>query len=301
MLFRFHAYRFGFVAREPVYFPPGKAGNVIRGALGLQFRAVACEPACPGAQACPACPYARLFEPHLGQGPSGLADPPRPFVLRAHHLDGLRVAAGEPFSLGIHVFDLREPAAAYFALAFTRLLESGLGPGRGAVELASVEAAGVPLFQAGRFLDTPHPEPRVIDLGAAEPAVRRVAIEFQTPTELKDRGELVREPSFAVLFARLRDRVANLRALYGDGELPVDYRALAERAAAVRLVEAELHSESVERRSARTGQVHPLGGFAGRAVYEGELGEFLPWLRAGEWTGVGRQTVWGKGALKVLV
>ena len=34
--------------------------------------------------------------------------------------------------------------------------------------------------------------------------------------------------------------------------------------------------------------------------YEGELGEFVPFLRAAEWTGVGRQTSWGKGAITVI-
>jgi hypothetical protein len=37
----------------------------------------------------------------------------------------------------------------------------------------------------------------------------------------------------------------------------------------------------------------------GEADYEGELGEFLPILRAAEYTGVGRQTVWGKGSIGV--
>jgi CRISPR/Cas system endoribonuclease Cas6 (RAMP superfamily) len=43
-----------------------------------------------------------------------------------------------------------------------------------------------------------------------------------------------------------------------------------------------------------------LGGFTGEIEYQGELGEFLPWLRAGQWVGVGRQTVWGKGEIRVL-
>jgi len=45
--------------------------------------------------------------------------------------------------------------------------------------------------------------------------------------------------------------------------------------------------------------VHSLGGFTGEAEYEGDLAEFLPWLRAARWVGVGRQTVWGKGELRV--
>jgi len=54
-----------------------------------------------------------------------------------------------------------------------------------------------------------------------------------------------------------------------------------------------------ERRSSRTGQVHGIGGFVGVAEYEGELGEFVPYLEAARWTGVGRQCVWGKGELHV--
>ena len=49
----------------------------------------------------------------------------------------------------------------------------------------------------------------------------------------------------------------------------------------------------------QTGQVHPIGGFVGEAEYEGELGEFVPYLKAGKWVGVGRQTVWGKGEISV--
>jgi hypothetical protein len=53
------------------------------------------------------------------------------------------------------------------------------------------------------------------------------------------------------------------------------------------------------RRSSRTGQTHSLGGFVGTAEYEGDLAEFLPYLEAGRWVGVGRQAVWGKGEIAV--
>jgi len=33
------------------------------------------------------------------------------------------------------------------------------------------------------------------------------------------------------------------------------------------------------------------------AEYEGQLGEFIPYLEAAQWTGVGRQCVWGKGEI----
>jgi len=42
-----------------------------------------------------------------------------------------------------------------------------------------------------------------------------------------------------------------------------------------------------------------LGGFVGEVEYQGELGEFVVYLRLGKWVGVGRQTVWGKGEMEV--
>jgi hypothetical protein len=127
-----------------------------------------------------------------------------------------------------------------------------------------------------------------------------VKLRFHTPTELKADGTISDRPEFPVLFARLRDRISTLRTLYGEGPMPIDFRAMHERSAEIRLGHCNLRWERVERRSGRTGQVHPLGGFTGIAEYEGPLTEFVPWLNAARWIGVGRQTVWGKGDVRVL-
>jgi hypothetical protein len=124
-------------------------------------------------------------------------------------------------------------------------------------------------------------------------------VHFLTPTELKHHDSLVDRPDFSVLFARARDRVSTLAALYGDGALEIDFRSIGERSALVRMVDCRIRHVETERRSSRTGQVHPIGGFIGSASYEGDLGEFIPFLRAAEWVGVGRQTVWGKGQIAV--
>jgi len=130
--------------------------------------------------------------------------------------------------------------------------------------------------------------------------VERVKVRFVTPTELKSGQRVVERPEFGVLAGRIRDRVSKLRELYDEGPVEMDFKGFGERAARVRLVKWEGGKVEVSRRSSRTGQVHPLGGFIGEAEYEGELGEFVPWLRAAKWTGVGRQTVWGKGEVELL-
>jgi len=127
--FEFYRFRFHFRAIDPVYFPPGKSGNVIRGALGMVLRGTASPAA-----------YARLFEPGsgLGKAPSGLGDWPRPFVLRAGSLDGRAIPTGEPFCFDVHVFDLRAPVLQYFREAFAAFGEQGIGPGHGRVSLERV-------------------------------------------------------------------------------------------------------------------------------------------------------------------
>lgn len=309
--FSLYAFRFHFHSAGRLFFPPGKSGNIVRGAFGTIFRKLACVPECTSARTCAirdTCPYARIFEPSVqGAGPSGLADPPRPFVFRAAHLDGRRLQPGESFHFDVHIFDMRDPALAYFVLAFAQLAHEGLGPGRGRAELVRVDQLGahrqprVEVYDGRTFLVREALPPLELDLAPREEAVERVRVRFLTPTELKKAGEVALRPEFGVLFARIRDRLSALRALYGPGPLAIDFKGLGERAARVRLARSALRWTETTRRSGKTGQHHPFGGFTGQVEYAGELAEFLPFLEAAEWTGVGRQTVWGKGEMSVEV
>jgi hypothetical protein len=295
LLFRLHPLRFSFVARERISFPPGKSSNILRGAFGTIFRRIACVPQCTGARDCEwraSCPYARMFEPRaLGSGPSGLADWPRPFVFRATHLDGRTIQPGESFHFDLNLFDVRNDAMAYLVLAFSQLAREGLGPGRSRVELTSVA-------QLDKKYDSTV-APLELNLASSEP-ITCMRVRFLTPTELKSGRQLAARPEFSILAARIRDRISTLRELYGEGPLAIDFRAFGERAALVRMTRCEVRHIDMERRSSRTGQVHPIGGFLGEAEYQGELAEFVPYLRAARWTGVGRQTVWGKGEIRCV-
>jgi hypothetical protein len=303
LLFRFYPLRFHFTAQEPLFFPEGKAANILRGALGILFRRTACDPLCTSAADCPlrhACAYARVFEPATsGAGPSGLADWPRPFVFRARSLDGRHVRAGEAFCFDVHVFLAEREVLDRFVQTFSLLAWEGLGPGRGKAELRRVTNGTQVLYdvEAGSTREEVAP----VSLDLAPPAIpaTRVTVEFLTPTELKYEGGLAARPEFPVLFGRLRDRIAMLSRLYGAVPLPIDYEGTSERALRVRMTRCTLRHRELARRSSKTGQSHSIGGFTGVAEYEGDLTEFLPYLEAGRWTGVGRQCVWGKGEIAV--
>jgi len=279
--FDLFALRFRFTACEAIHFPAGKSGNILRGSFGRIFKKLACSPECNDARQCSnrgACAYARLFEPASlsNDGPSGLHDWPRPFVFRASHLDGVTIPKGGDFEFGLNLFEMREPAIEHFARAFSELAREGLGPGRRQAVLESIE---------GR-------EALRLSLEANQDA-GRVRVTFVTPTELKGSER----PEFGVLFARIRDRVSTLRALYGAGPLDLDFKDMGARAGRVQMTRCEIRHVDVERLSGRTGQRHSLGGFVGVAEYEGDLGEFIPYLEIAGWAGVGRQTVWGKGEI----
>jgi hypothetical protein len=310
LTFEFYRFRFYFRSAGTLFFPAYKSGNIVRGAFGGIFRKLVCIPSCHDAKTCDIranCPYARVFEPQAarGEGPSGLVDWPRPFVFRAAHLDGRTVLQEDAFHFDVHIFDVRDPALPYFVLAFAQLAREGLGPGRGRAELTRVdqldlnEARVAQVFDGEQFLMPEQAAPNIVDLSEATEHVGRVWVRFATPTELKAGHQVADRPEFGILFGRLRDRISTLRALYGAGPLEIDFRAMGERAVTVRMTRCELQRTEVERLSSRTGQWHPLGGFVGEAEYEGELGEFLPYLRLGKWVGVGRQTVWGKGEMEV--
>ncbi len=256
-----------FAALEPLLFPIGRSANILRGALGSALRAISADA------------YARYFDPSgSGSGPSGFAKPPRPFVLRVSHLDGRRIAEGEVFEFRMNLFDGKPEAIECFRRAVTLMFNLGLGTGRGRARLDAFDA----------------PTPLHLSLSAGAAGLNAVRVRFLTPTVLDGL-------EFGVLFARLRDRISNLRLFYGDGALELDFRAMGERAANVKLISSDVKLVRTERTSRETGQTHPLGGFTGQAGYEGNLAEFLPFLEAGFWTGVGKHTVWGNGQIQTEV
>lgn len=242
LTFDLYPLRFRFAASQLRDF----SANTLRGAFGSALKKMDAEA------------YARFFAPRsvAGSGPSGFADPPRPFVFRMP----------APLEAGLNLFLTREPAVELFTRTMAELgtLSS----------VSGTERLCLPFCATGR-------------------PIRRVRVRFMTPTELKG----AERPDFGTMLARIRDRISTLRDFYGDGPLAIDFKAFGERASRVSMTRCELIPVPAERTSRNTGQRHSLGGFTGLAEYEGDLAEFLPYLEIARWTGVGRQTVWGKGEI----
>ncbi|MBM3735598.1 MAG: CRISPR system precrRNA processing endoribonuclease RAMP protein Cas6 [Acidobacteria bacterium] len=286
--------RYEFQAVDRVFIPAGKEENVFRGAMGLALKRVCCGPECQGTETCdsePVCGYRRIFAPKLTDGPSGVSDPPRPFVLRVADRFAGWIEPDGRFEIRVHLFDPAVDPVRYLTVALAQFGSIGLGPSRGRCRLAEPDGARI----AAETL----PPPLELDLGFGVEPCDRIEVEFVTPTEIKVDGAVVARPEFRMLMARVRDRVSSLMRLYQGAGPEIDYEGFLAEAREVRMVGSELQERAAVRHSSRTGQRHPLGGAVGKVVYEGPVGKYLPWLRAAEWTGVGRQTVWGKGQIAV--
>jgi len=261
-----------FEAQDVIRFPVGKAANLLRGGFGTSLRAVASLAT-----------YERIFEPKSNGGPSGLADPPRPFLFRAWQLDGRDVAKHDDFEFDVHIFGDEAEIAPIITAALVHLFEKGAGVGRGRATLTACQDERI--------------EIRLLEPETAE----RAKVKFITPTELKHRGRVMMQPEFAILIRRIRDRISALMSLYGPGEMDLDFKLFGIIADQVRTVRADIDLRDVARTSGRTGQTHQIGGMVGEAEYAGPLDCFIPFLRAAYYTGVGRHTVWGNGCIETEI
>lgn len=227
--------------------------------------------------------YARLFRPINHDDAHGQTDAPRPFVFRTRHLDGSIHQPGDSFHVDVHLFTLAHDITKHFSAVFSQFETIGFGPGRTRASLQRIDGPSTLALPPDQFPS----------------AITALRVEFLTATELKHRGSIVEVPSFPALWSRTCHRLESLSNLYGEGPLSLGSRELHEHARNIRLMRYQFEHVEKKRRSSRTGQVHPLGGFLGWAEYEGSLDRFLPYLQAARWTGIGRQTVWGKGEIAI--
>ena len=131
--------------------------------------------------------------------------------------------------------------------------------------------------------------------------VNKVKIHFNSPVRLQDKGKLVQIPEFHILFRHLLRRVSSLYYFHQGSYLDIDYSNLVEKSYEVKLVENNTLWQDWERYSNHQRRKIPMGGLVGSIMYEGNLDDFLPWLRLGEEIHVGKNTVFGMGAYSLVL
>jgi hypothetical protein len=211
---------------------------------------------------------------------------------------------GAPFDFILILFGEMCANIPYFVHAMATMGEMGIGKPvqgrRAGFSILGVEHKGRTIFSEGASdLDCSDlGEELRLCPGAAGEKASRLRIECQTPLRLKFESRLQADLPFHVLIRSLLRRCSSLFEAFGGGEPALDYRGMVARAVDIRCVENRLRWLDVKRYSSRQDAEMLMGGVVGHAVYEGDLGEFLPLIRLGELFHLGKQTLFGLGKIR---
>ena len=111
---------------------------------------------------------------------------------------------------------------------------------------------------------------------------------------------MIEDLDFSILARNLLRRLSWLSEIHCGEKWDLDWKGIISRAKkGVRTVHSGLRWHDWERYSNRQEKRLKMGGFMGDITFEGELAEFLPFLRLGEYLHVGKGTVYGLGEYEI--
>lgn len=311
---RVHLFEFVLVPEHDLVLPRWNKANVLRGAFGYECRRLVCGPHfhddCNDCAPLQSCPYAVIFEPAPPAGATQLRnfqDIPRPYLFRVGPDSKIIYTFSDRFSFRLVLIGSIADYFPYFIVVFRELGNLGMGVNRGKFRIDSVESLDPVSGQATRIYSCNDNLVRAerMELGAAQIAESMKAmnpesmtLEFLSPTKLIFKEKEVHEPEFHHIFKRLRDRISSLLHFYCGAATTEQhrelFRLLGELSEKIQITRSNLRREENFRLTRRK-EHHPLSGFTGAISFSGDLRPFLPFLVAGQWIGVGKNTVFGNG------
>lgn len=302
---RIGKYTFHCLFKEQAFLPEYK-GSTFRGVLGHALKTIVCALKLEKCDDCPllrSCLYVNLFDPsYKAKG----VPPPPPYVIEPEDGEGTRFKEGDKLSFNLILFGAANDYLSHFIYAFMEIGEKGIGKrsgdARGRFSLWKVKSGETTVFDYSdqKINDWPTPQDYKPEFNQIHEA-GRVKVELLTPLRVKYANHLAADLPFHLLIRAALRRISILYKTYGEGEPPIDYRGIIMRASQVKEVEKDLRWFDWRRYSKRQGQEMMMGGMIGNITYEGNLGEFVPYLRFCELAHIGKQTTFGLGKIRVEI
>jgi hypothetical protein len=290
---------------------PAYLGSTVRGVFAASFRQVVCvtqAPVCDGCLLLNRCPYPYIFEtpapPHLSAHlQKRFRQAPRPYVF-----DVPRVYRGDAtLELGLVLVGRAVDFLPYFLFVLHETGKRGIGRARVPYQLVSAADGSLPdgplIFRSedGIVHDNIHAVTWEDVCHPGDTEVEQVTLEFITPLRIKKYGGYQEDGDrldFATLLDLLLGRLEAL-ALFHCGAQWAPHDALREAARRVQVSAKELSLQRLQRYSNRRKQKLPLDGMIGTISFTGNLTEFLPLLRMGEYLHIGAGTAFGLGRYRL--
>ena len=306
-------------------------GSALRGAF---FRALwgrfCTNREAPVCSLCPlvtACPVADLVAPLRDEATHG-QDIPRPYVISVPYQEKNRYEQGESFTFGFTLIGTSTKLFPYVIRSFQEMEKSSLGRPlpelqgrRGQIKIREIRAyhpfTGEQKVLWEKESNCPiKPQLYVTSddiIEHAEDLPRdHITIHFLTPTRLIFDDRLVKHPSLRVLTLRLAQRFTLLQDEYSNGGRELEeegprstsssrefYQQIEKQTHDIRMINDETHWVDILSYSARQRKTTPIGGFIGRASYEGDITHLRELLVWGEVLHVGKNIVKGNGMYRI--
>jgi len=304
-------YLFSSVFEDDAILPPYK-GSTFRGVFGIALKKVVCalrKQDCKDCLLREKCVYSFVFETPVirDEGHKRIAAPPHPYVIEPPDNDRTHFKKEEPFDFALILFGRANEFLPYFVYAFEQMGRLGIGKrieGKRARFLLKKVTSNGKLTYSGETgkitTDKLVEDLQIEDFMTDDLAnAHRIDISLKTPLRLKFQNRLEAGLPFHSLIRAMLRRASSLQNYYGNGEPPLDYRGIVDRAKAVETADSSLRWFDWERYSNKQDQSMLMGGIIGEVSYSGDLTEFLPLVRFCEKVHIGKQTSFGLGKIEI--
>lgn len=300
-------FRFVIVPSEPLILPSYK-GSTLRGGFGCAFRRIICalrKEDCAGCLLREKCIYSYVFEtppPPDAKIMRKYRTAPHPFIIEPPDERRMGYKPGDEIAFGLTLVGRAIDYLPYFIYAFDEMGRVGIGRGRGTFSLKHVSHGEEVIYDAAaKTIKALTPAALDICLGETGQRTTTVTLNFLTPVRISYNGRLTLDLEFHILIRNLLRRLALLYYFHCNGDPSAwDFRGTIERAQEIRLKDHNLRWYDWERYSTRQDTRMKMGGFIGKATFEGNIGPFMSLLRAGEILHAGKGTSFGLGKYEMI-
>jgi len=307
-------YLFSLRAKSDILLPPFK-GSTFRGGFGHAFKRLICTFRNKDCSECllqKQCIYSYIFEtphPEDTEALKNYTSIPHPFVIEPPINSKTHYVPDEEITFNLLLIGKAIDYLPYFIYAFTELGKIGIGKKRGKFTVEEVRCLSyTPNSQKALCNKTLYTSQNQILTGTChkfqlmfpKDNTSTLSLKFLTPTRIKFNASLVSKLEFHKLIRVLLRRISNISNFHCKKKLDVDFKGLIERAESITVKHNNLTWYDWERYSSRQDRKMKLGGLVGEITFEGNIGEFMPFIKLGEILHIGKGTSFGLGKYETI-
>ncbi len=300
-------------AEEEIILPNFK-GAAFRGLFGNVLRRIICALKKSSCDECPlrsACVYSYIFETYPTKEPPILNREkyikiPHPYIIEPPLEEKRLYKSGESIIFNVILIGRATEYLPYFIYTFSECGKIGIGRERGKFILKRIMVDEEEVYNSEtkriKKLNDKHIEIKENNYNKDYECTKNLKLKILTPVRIKHERKYINDLSFYVLIKSLLFRLSFLHYYHCNGEdTKFDHREVLAKAQEIKIKSQNLRWWDWERYSSRQKTRMRLGGIMGEVEYYGELGSFLPILKAGEIIHVGKNTSFGLGKYKIII